>query len=110
MRLTETTIREHTVYEGRIINLRSDEAELPNGRPALREVIEHPGGVCVAALTPERELLMVRQYRYPFATETLELPAGKLDARDGDPLEAAKRELKEETGGVARDWRPMGCL
>ena len=110
MRLTEKTVRQHTLYEGRIINLRSDEAELPNGQPALREVVEHPGGVCVAALTPERELLMVRQYRYPFAEETLELPAGKLDGRDGDPLEAARRELKEETGATAQTWRSLGKL
>ena len=110
MRLTEKTIRQHTLYEGRIISLRSDEAELPSGEPALREVVEHPGGVCVAALTPERELLMVRQYRYPFAAETLELPAGKLDGRDADPLEAGKRELQEETGAEAQTWRSLGYL
>ena len=110
MRMTEKTVRQHTLYEGRIINLRSDEAELPDGSPALREVVEHPGGVCIAALTAERDLLMVRQYRYPFAEETLELPAGKLDGRDADPLEAGRRELKEETGATARTWRSLGKL
>lgn len=110
MRLTEKTVRQHTLYEGRIINLRSDEAELPDGRPALREVVEHPGGVCIAALTAAGELLMVRQYRYPFAEETLELPAGKLDAADVDPLEAARRELREETGAAAGAWRSLGKL
>ncbi|MBR3290385.1 MAG: NUDIX hydrolase [Clostridia bacterium] len=110
MRMTEKTVCKHTLYEGRILTLRSDEAQLPDGRPALREVVEHPGGVCIAALTGQRELLLVRQYRYPFAEETVELPAGKLDGRDADPFSAAQRELREETGAIARTWRPLGRL
>lgn len=65
------------IYQGKIINLRRDKAELENGRIATREVVEHPGGVCVAALTPENELLFVRQFRYPYSEVLLELPAGQ---------------------------------
>ena len=81
-----------------IINLRRDEVELSNGAPSMREVIEHPGGVTVAALTDENELLFVRQFRYPYGEVILEIPAGKLDTPDEDPTSAVIRELREETG------------
>lgn len=100
MSLTEKTVRKNTVYCGRIINVRCDDAELPNGKPCIREVVEHNGGVCVAPLTAGGELIFVRQFRYPYMEELLELPAGKLE-KDEDPLEAGKRELEEETGRVA---------
>ena len=79
MNLTERTLKQDYRYRGKIINLRVDEAELPNGNVAAREVVEHPGGVCVAALTDEKELLFVRQFRYPYGEVVLELPAGKRD-------------------------------
>lgn len=107
MDFTEQTTKRNTIYQGRIINVRSDEALLPDGRPCLREVVEHPGGVCVAALTAERELLFVRQFRYPYGETLLELPAGKLDWKE-DPLEAGKRELREETGAVAERYHHLG--
>ena len=78
MNLTETPLSQEYKYKGRIINLRVDEARLPNGAKATREVIEHPGGVCVAALTDEGELLFVRQFRYPYQEVIPEIPAGKL--------------------------------
>lgn len=96
MDLTETTLQEERIYDGKIIRLRLDEALLPNGRVAKREVVEHNGGVCIAALTEEEELLFVRQFRYPYKQVVTELPAGKLEP-DEDPLEAGKRELTEET-------------
>lgn len=107
MNLTEKTLKKNTIYTGRIINVRNDTALLPNGKTAAREVVEHPGGVTVAALTPEHELLFVRQFRYPYGEELLELPAGKLE-RGEDPLESGKRELREETGATARDFRDIG--
>ncbi len=110
MNLYEKTVSQDVRFSGHIINLRVDDALLPNGNHATREVVEHPGGVCVAALTAERELLFVRQFRYPYGEVLLELPAGKLDRGGEDPLEAGKRELREETGAVANNYRSLGKL
>lgn len=110
MNLYEKTVSQDIRFSGRIINLRVDDALLPNGKQTTREVVEHPGGVCVAALTAERELLFVRQFRYPYGEVLLELPAGKLDRGGEDPLEAGKRELREETGAVAETYRSLGKL
>ena len=90
MKLDEKTIEKKYIYKGRIINVRTDTAELPNGKQALREVVEHPGGVTVAALTDNDELMFVRQFRYPYSEVLLELPAGKLEYGE-DPFEAGKR-------------------
>lgn len=89
--------------------MRRDKALLPDGSEAFREVVEHPGGVCVAALTDEREVLFVRQFRYPYFEEVLEIPAGKRDAGE-DPLCCGKRELKEETGAVADKYIDLGRI
>ena len=94
MNLKEETLEKNTIYTGRIITVRNDTALLPNGKRASREVVEHPGGVTIAALTPEGELLFVRQYRYPYGEELLELPAGKLE-RGEDPLAKAVRMVLE---------------
>lgn len=80
MKLIEKTVSQEMIYQGKIINLRRDKAELENGRIATREVVEHPGGVCVAALTPENELLFVRQFRYPYSEVLLELPPASVTA------------------------------
>ena len=104
MILEEKQLNSNYLFKGRIINLRQDTALLPNGNTATREVVEHPGGVCVAALTDNDELLFVRQWRYPYGEETLEIPAGKRDRQDEDPLECGKRELQEETGAVAQNY------
>lgn len=110
MNLEEKQLGAEYIYKGRIINLRRDEALLPNGATALREVIEHPGGVCVAAITEDDEVLMVRQFRYPYSEVVLEIPAGKRDSLDEDPFECGKRELKEETGATATNFIPLGEL
>ena len=110
MNLEEKQLKAEYLYKGRIINLRRDEAELPNGNTALREVIEHPGGVCVAALTEQNEVLMVRQYRYPYSEVIMEIPAGKRDSKDEDPLQCGMRELKEETGASAEKFIFLGEL
>ena len=99
MNLTEKTLKKEYQYQGKILKMRVDEVELPNGNTATREVVEHPGGVTIAALTDNNELLFVRQFRYPYETVLLELPAGKLDPGENQPLEAAKRELQEEESG-----------
>ncbi len=107
MNLEEKTLKKTYIYKGRIINLRADDAELPNGKTAKREVVEHPGGVTVAALTADNELMFVRQFRYPYSEVVLELPAGKLEPGE-DPFKAGKRELREETGAVAEKYFDLG--
>ncbi len=100
MAFSEKTLNVKTIFEGRIINVHVDDVELSDGKKSIREVVEHSGGVCVAPLTDEGELLMVRQFRYPFSRELLEVPAGKLEKGE-DPLAAGIRELEEECGVVA---------
>ena len=107
MELTEKTLTREYIYRGKILNLRRDTAELPNGETAAREVVEHHGGVTIAAVTEDDELLFVRQFRYPQGELLLELPAGKLEAGE-DPLSAAVRELREETGAEAARVYSLG--
>lgn len=107
MKLYETTKHEEVLYEGRIIRVHVDDIELENGMPAKREVVDHPGGVSVAILTEENELIFVRQFRYPYKKVLLELPAGKLEPGE-DPFEAVKREQREETGTTAESYISLG--
>ena len=109
MNLRETPVEQQIQYEGRIIRLRVDKAQLPNGKIATREVVEHNGGVCIAALTEQQELLFVRQFRYPYQEVVLELPAGKIDKGE-EPLVCGKRELTEETVASAQQYRSLGRL
>ena len=109
MAFYEKTVKSDVIYEGRIMRVRNDTVELQNGKTAYREVVDHTGGVGIIALTPEGTVPMVRQFRYPFMAETLEIPAGKLEAGE-DPLECAVRELSEETGYSAGRMIPLGSL
>lgn len=99
MNLTEKTIKKEYIYRGKIVSLRCDEVSLPDGKQAHREILEHPGGACVICVR-DGKVALVRQYRYAYEEELLEIPAGKLQKGE-DPLNAAKRELEEETGLVA---------
>lgn len=110
MNLEEKQLSKEYMYKGKIINLRRDTALLPDGKTALREVVEHPGGVCVAALTDNDEILFVKQFRYPYFETVLEIPAGKRDKGNEDPLECGIRELEEETGAKAEKFIPLGEL
>lgn len=85
MDLTERTVESKTLFDGIIVTLKVDQAQLPDGKVATREVVEHPGGVAILALDEENNVTLVQQYRYPFHQVLLELPAGKLDARGGPP-------------------------
>ena len=109
MELTERRVSSKTIFEGRIIKVTLDQAELPNGKLAAREVVEHPGGVAVLALEEDNTTYLVKQFRYPIQQQLLELPAGKLDGPE-DHLLAAKRELREETGLEAEEWTYMGSI
>ncbi|MEE1160613.1 MAG: NUDIX hydrolase [Acutalibacteraceae bacterium] len=110
MNLEEKQISAEYMYKGKIISLRRDKALLPNGNTATREVVEHNGGVCVAALTDNDEVLFVRQFRYPYMEIIPEIPAGKRDSAEEDPFECGRRELKEETGATAEKFIPLGKL
>ncbi len=97
-------------FDGNIISLSVDTVLLPNGKEATREVVHHPGAVCVVPLTDSGEVICVRQYRYPFSRVTIEIPAGKLDSDVEDHKEAALRELSEETGASCREIEFIGEL
>ncbi len=107
MKLFEKTLSTKEIYNGRIIHVHVDQVELANGRTASREVVDHPGGVCVAVLTEKNELIFVRQFRYPYHKVLLELPAGKLEPGE-DPFEAMKREQLEETGTRGENYVSLG--
>jgi ADP-ribose pyrophosphatase len=93
----ERVIETRRIHEGRIINLREDTVELPNGRTALREIVEHAEVVAIVPLDSEGNVILVRQYRLPAREALLEVPAGGID--EGESIEdAAQRELQEETG------------
>ena len=109
MDLTEKQISFDYKFKGKIVNLRVDDALLPNGTTAKREIVEHNGGVCVAPLDKEYNLYFVKQFRYPYMEVVTELPAGKLEKGE-DPFEAGKRELKEETGATAQNYVDLGKL
>jgi ADP-ribose pyrophosphatase len=101
--LFEHRIGGTTLLSGGFLEVRRDDVLLPDGRPATREYIQHPGAVAVVPILDDGRLVLVRQYRYPVAKVLLEWPAGKRD--DGEStLACAMRELQEETGYTAREW------
>jgi ADP-ribose pyrophosphatase len=99
--LVEHTISSQTIFTGKVIRLQLDQVELPNGQIARREIVKHPGAVCLLAITAENKLLLVRQFRKALEKTILELPAGKLEQGE-DPHVCAERELAEETGYRAK--------
>ncbi|AQA25229.1 NUDIX domain protein [Rhodococcus sp. MTM3W5.2] len=98
------TLDTRTVYEGGIITLRVDRVAMPGGRAADREVVEHYGAIAVVAVDERDRLILINQYRHPLGRRVWELPAGLLDEADEDPVDAARRELAEETGLAAERW------
>lgn len=107
--LIERKVSSENVFDGVLLHVFKDKISLPNGNEAVREYIKHQGAVCVVPITENMEVVAVKQYRYPIGRVTIEIPAGKLDAGE-IPLEAAKRELSEETGVESADIEYMGGL
>jgi len=106
---TETQVSSHTGYEGRLLTVKEDKVALPDGSVATREYVLHPGAAMVIPLFEDGSVLLERQFRYPLRVHLLELPAGKIDPGE-DPLATARRELLEETGYSAAQWRHLTTL
>lgn len=95
------------IYDGTVVRLDVDHVRLPNGHETVREVIRHDGAVVVVPLADQNDVVLVRQFRYAVGRRLLELPAGKLDVAGESELECARRELCEETGLEAAEWRRL---
>ena len=106
---SEKKITSRTAYRGRMLTVNEDEVRLPDGSTASREYVLHPGAAIILPLFDDGSVLLERQFRYPVGQHFYELPAGKLEV-DEAALETAKRELLEETGYVAAEWRELGHL
>ena len=98
-----------TLFRGRIISLTQEMVRLPNGHETELEIIHHPGGAAVVALDQADQVCLLRQYRYATGGWLWELPAGKIDDEE-PPAQTARRELEEEAGREAADWRELGCM
>lgn len=109
MDMTERTLASREIFRGRILRVREDTVALPNGSTSTREVVEHPGGVGILALDTDGCAVLVRQYRYVFGRVMTEIPAGKREQGE-EPFVTAQRELKEEIGAVADEWRDLGTV
>lgn len=109
MHLEEKQLTSELKYDGRIVKLYCDTVLLENGKNTSREVIKHPGGVCVVALTEDNDVLFVRQFRYPHGKVLLEIPAGKLEYGEAH-RDCGIRELKEETGCTCDSFEYLGNL
>jgi ADP-ribose pyrophosphatase len=101
---------DHTknIFTGQVVKLGIESLVLPNGKPLQLEVVRHPGGAAVAAVNPQREVCLLRQFRHAAGGWLWELPAGKLEPGE-PPLSTAARELAEEAGVAARDWQKLGA-
>jgi ADP-ribose pyrophosphatase len=107
--LTEHFVAGEEVYAGKLLRVQRDRVRLPDGKETVREYIRHPGAVAIVALFDDGRVLLERQHRYALRRDFIEIPAGKLDAGEAH-LDTAKRELLEETGYVAAEWRRLGLI
>jgi ADP-ribose pyrophosphatase len=95
------------IYTGKVMAVRRDQVRMPGGGTAVREIMEHPGAVAIAALDADDRLVMIYQYRHALGRRLWEMPAGLLDASGEDPVETARRELTEEVGLAAQEWSTL---
>jgi ADP-ribose pyrophosphatase len=101
---------ERVIYEGRIVKLRIESVRLPNGEVVDLELMRHPGAAAVAAVDDDGRVVLIHQYRHAAGGYVWELPAGVLEHGTEAPHDCAVRELREEAGIEARDWRPLGKI
>lgn len=106
---TETALSSKTVYRGKLLHVLEDEVRLPDGAAARREYIRHPGAAVMVPMPDPECVVLVRQFRYPLGRHFYEVPAGKID-RGEEPLQTARRELREECGLEAREWRHLTTI
>ncbi len=102
-------LKRKIVYSGKVFNTIVDNVEYESGNRSIREVAEHPGGAVIFAIFPDDKVILIKQHRYPIDKFIYELPAGKLNTNE-DPLDCAKRELEEETGYLANDWKKLTAI
>lgn len=107
-KLTEEQLTSEEIFDGHVLHVYKDIVKLPNEKEATREVIRHVGAVGIIPMTDDGKVIIERQYRYPLDQVITEIPAGKLDSKAEDRLDAAKRELQEETGITADEWIDLG--
>jgi ADP-ribose pyrophosphatase len=105
--LREEPLRRRTVFRGRLLHVFEDAVRLPGGQEAGREVVEHPGAVTVVASDDSDRVILVRQWRHAVGRALWELPAGTREKGE-EPAATARRELTEETGYGAAEWRELG--
>ena len=108
--LRETFLSKEEIFNGHIIKAELWQVRLPDGHTAPREIIVHPGAAAVVPVDEKGRVTMVRQHRVAIDTLTSEIPAGKLDKGNEDPLDCARRELEEETGLQAKHWQKLTCI
>ena len=109
MNFVEETVEERVMFEGKILRVRQDIARQADGLIVTRDVVDHNGGVCILPITDEGEVILVRQFRYPYKEELLEIPAGRLEKGE-DPYDCGVRELKEEVGATAEEVVSLGHM
>ncbi len=109
MEMKEKKIDGEVLFDGKVVRLERDKVLCPNGRESIREVIRHKGGAAILCLTENQEVLLIKQFRYPYDEVMYEIPAGKLEKNE-DPYNAALRELEEETGNKAASLEFLGKI
>ncbi len=108
--MIEKTISSKLLLKGKFLDFIEDIIEIENhdGKHYTRQYLVHPGGVCVVPILDDKRIVLVKQFRKPLEKTILEIPAGKIDPGEPETLETARRELREETGFTAENWKYLG--